>query len=259
VDLIAGKTAFGYALPRTTDLDPSTPPLRATANGNDFLLRGEEVFIVNGDGPGVVCLPAREDNADHLFLIPGGTQGLNRVLPAQGTGAEAIISFCVTMDGVPVPAEARLPKPGREVIPMLTAKTALTTAARAVGTARGALDYAQGYAQRREQFGQPISRFQAVKVLLAEMAIRVEAARHLTLKAAGALDHGDRESHRLASMARLVATRSAARATADAVQVCGGYGYTKDYPLEKMMRHAQLNRTLDGGDAAHLMTVAKAF
>ncbi|MBA7669564.1 putative acyl-CoA dehydrogenase fadE25 [subsurface metagenome] len=119
-------------------------------------------------------------------------------------------------------------------------------AAQAVGIAQGALDKALTYAQERKQFGKSISSFQGMQFMLADMAIQVEAARALTYQAARVIDSGERRVAKISSMAKVFASDTAMKVTTDAVQVFGGYGYMKEYPVEKMMRDAKITQIYEG-------------
>jgi butyryl-CoA dehydrogenase len=119
-------------------------------------------------------------------------------------------------------------------------------AAQALGIAQGALDKAVAYSQERKQFGKPISAFQGIQFMLADMATQVEAARALTYAAARTIDAGARNVSKVSAMAKLFASDTAMRVTTDAVQVYGGYGYMKEYPVEKMMRDAKITQIYEG-------------
>jgi butyryl-CoA dehydrogenase len=119
-------------------------------------------------------------------------------------------------------------------------------AAQALGIAQGALDKAVAYSRERKQFGKPISAFQGIQFMLADMATQVEAARALTYAAARTIDSGARNVSKVSAMAKLFASDTAMKVTTDAVQVYGGYGYMKEYPVEKMMRDAKITQIYEG-------------
>ncbi|MEE8590931.1 MAG: acyl-CoA dehydrogenase family protein, partial [Spirochaetia bacterium] len=125
-------------------------------------------------------------------------------------------------------------------------KTRPGVASQAVGIAQGALDKAVAYAQERKQFGKPISSFQGIQFMLADMATQVEAARALTYAAARTIDAGARNVSRISAMAKVFASDTAMKVTTDAVQIYGGYGYMKEYPMEKMMRDAKITQIYEG-------------
>jgi alkylation response protein AidB-like acyl-CoA dehydrogenase len=124
--------------------------------------------------------------------------------------------------------------------------TRVTIAAQAVGIAQGALDYAKGYVQERKQFGKPIGDFQGVQFMLADMAMKLEAARQLTYAAAARSQRVDADLTFFGAAAKCFASDAAMEITVDAVQLLGGYGYTRDYPLERMMRDAKITQIYEG-------------
>jgi butyryl-CoA dehydrogenase len=132
-------------------------------------------------------------------------------------------------------------------------------AAQAVGLAQGALDLAVVYANRRQQFGQQIASFQMIQQLLADMSARVSAARYLVYNAARAIDRGLPNMTRLAAEAKMFASDTAMKVTSDAVQVFGGYGYMKDYPIEKYMRDAKITQIYEGTNQVQRIVIARAL
>lgn len=256
-DLIAGDKTAGLALPRPADLDPIAAPVEATRQGDGLVLNGQGIYVLGGAQVDLMLVPLKVEKVMNLLIISKGTYGLT----LQEQPGSALIGRA-DFDQVVAPAAAALNNDANPASAVLARQTGLASAARAVGYARGALEYAVAYSGQREQFGLPIGKFPAVQSLLATMAARTEAARQLTLKAAAQADAASGstpnakaqadEATRLAAMARLVAAPTAAEVTTDAVQVCGGYGYTKDYPVEKFMRAAHQARALDGGDRAQV-------
>ncbi len=135
--------------------------------------------------------------------------------------------------------------------------TRTTIAAQAVGIAQGALDYALGYMQERRQFGQPIADFQGLQFMVADMGMRVEAARQLTYAAAGRSERNDRDLAFFGAAAKCFASDVAMQVTTDAVQLLGGYGYTRDYPVERMMRDAKITQIYEGTNQIQRIVVAR--
>lgn len=119
-------------------------------------------------------------------------------------------------------------------------------AVQGIGVAQGAIEYAIDYVKQRIQFGKPIAEFQAIQFMLADMATETEAARQLAYRSSNALDHREKDRSKLAAMAKYFATDVCMRVTTDAVQILGGYGYMKDYPLERMMREAKFLQIYEG-------------
>jgi alkylation response protein AidB-like acyl-CoA dehydrogenase len=135
--------------------------------------------------------------------------------------------------------------------------TRITIAAQALGIAQGALDYALGYAQERKQFGKPISDFQGLQFLLADMGMKVEAARQMTYAAAGKSERGDKDLTFFGASAKCFASDVAMQVTTDAVQVLGGYGFTRDYPVERMMRDAKITQIYEGTNQVQRIVIGR--
>ena len=135
--------------------------------------------------------------------------------------------------------------------------TRVTIAAQAVGIAQGALDYALGYAKQRQQFGRPIADFQGLQFMLADMGMRTEAARQLTYAAAGRSERGDNDLTFFGAAAKAFASDTAMAVTVDAVQVLGGYGYTRDFPVERMMRDAKITQIYEGTNQVQRIVMAR--
>jgi alkylation response protein AidB-like acyl-CoA dehydrogenase len=136
-----------------------------------------------------------------------------------------------------------------------------TIGAQAVGIAQGAIDYAAGYMQERKAFGKPIADLQGLRFMLADMAMRNEAARTLVYRACGLIDNGDpeRELTKVGAMAKCFASDTAMAATTDAVQLLGGYGYTKDFPVERFMRDAKITQIYEGTNQVQRVVIAKSL
>jgi alkylation response protein AidB-like acyl-CoA dehydrogenase len=248
-DLMGGQAIFGYALPEVVSLNLTDVSLSVSKERDGFVLNGTECYVVNGDVAEMMCLFAKDEQSVYGFLAEKETQGL-KVTRQEGTrGAEARSTCKAVLENCRIPADNLMGEEGagQEIMADLISEASCFTAARALGIAQGALDYAIQYSKQREQFG------------LADMATRVEAARHLVYKAAAVLDQRGKERYRFSSIAKYFSSRMAMEVTADAVQVGGGYGYTKDYPLEKMMRNAQLNQILDGSNHSHQLAIAKSL
>ena len=135
--------------------------------------------------------------------------------------------------------------------------TRVTIAAQAVGVAQGALDYTLGYVQERKQFGTPIADFQGLQFMLADMGMKVEAARQLTYAAAGRSERGDSDLTFFGAAAKAFASDTAMQVTLDAIQLLGGYGYTRDYPVERMMRDAKITQIYEGTNQVQRVVMAR--
>lgn len=260
-DLMAGKAIFGYVLPEVVSLNLTDVSLSVSQDREDFVLNGTGCHVVNGDVAEVICLFARDEQSVHSFLVEKETQGL-KVNRQEGTrGAEARGTCKAILENCRLPVDNLMGEEGagQKIMADLINEASCFTAARALGIAQGALDYALQYSKQREQFGCQIAKFQAIQVILVDMGARVEAARHLVYKAAAVLDQRSKDRYRLSSIAKYFSSEMAMKVTADAVQVAGGYGYTEDYPLEKMMRNAQLNQILDGTNHSHQLAIAQSL
>jgi alkylation response protein AidB-like acyl-CoA dehydrogenase len=135
--------------------------------------------------------------------------------------------------------------------------TRVTIAAQAVGVAQGALDYALGYVQQRKQFGKPVSDFQGLQFMIADMGMKIEAARQLTYAAAGRSERGDKDLTFFGAAAKAFASDTAMQVTTDAVQLLGGYGFTRDYPVERMMRDAKITQIYEGTNQVQRIVMAR--
>jgi alkylation response protein AidB-like acyl-CoA dehydrogenase len=258
-DLVTGRAIFGYALPDVISLNLTEVSLSFSKEASGFLLTGPDFCIVNGDVAHLICLFAKNDQITNCFLVAKDRQGLE-VTRLKGTaGAEARVTCKAVLTECLIPSDNLLGREGdgQQIMADLISEASCLTAARSLGIAQGALDYAIQYSKQREQFGRPIGKFQAIQIILAGMEAKVEAIRHLVYKAASVLDEKSHERFRFSSIAKYFASNTAREVTTDAVQVAGGYGYTKDYPLEKMMRNAHLNQVLDGSNHAHQLALER--
>ena len=259
--LLEGKAVFGYVLPEGVSLDLTNVSASFSEENDHYIVHGGECFVVNGDEAKLICIFAKKGEWVQCFFTDKDIAGLSIGRPEGVTGLEARSAFRAVLENCRVPAENTIGKmeKGQEILADLISNSSCFTAAQALGIAEGALDHAIEYSKQREQFGRPISQFQAIRVLLADMGARVEAARHLIYKAGSALDEKGRDRYKLASIARYFTTKTAVEVTTDAVQVGGGYAYTRDYPFEKMMRGALLAQVLDGSNHSHQLFIAKCL
>jgi alkylation response protein AidB-like acyl-CoA dehydrogenase len=165
----------------------------------------------------------------------------------------------LVFDDMKVPAENILGKEGEgfKIAMMTLDRTRPTIGAQAVGIAAGALDHAVAYAKERVQFGAPIGRLQGIQFMLADMAIEVEAARHLVYRSAALVETAGREASAVSAMAKCFAADVAMKVTVDAVQVLGGYGYMVEYPLERMMRDAKITQIYEGTNQIQRVVIAR--
>jgi acyl-CoA dehydrogenase len=235
----------------------------ARRDGDGYVLNGRKCFITNGVHASQYTVFASTDRSRghrglSAFVVPRETPGVSSGKKEDKMGQRASDTSDVLFEEVRVPEANRLGAEGEGFkIAMRTIDYArAAVAAMAVGVARAAYEHAAEYGRQRVQFGQPIAMNQAIYFLLADMATDIEAARLLTWKAAWLADQGRRNTKE-ASFAKAFAADLAMRATTDAVQIFGGYGYMKDYPVEKLMRDAKLLQIYEGTSQIQRMVIAK--
>jgi alkylation response protein AidB-like acyl-CoA dehydrogenase len=192
------------------------------------------------------------------FLVPGDAEGLSAAAPEKKMGMKGSPTAQLNFDGVRVGDARRLGEEGQGFAIALSALDSgrLGIAACAIGVAQAALDEAVAYATGRQQFGRPISDFQGLRFMLADMATQTEAGRALYLSAARLRDAG-RPFSKQAAMAKLLCTDAAMKVTTDAVQILGGYGYTADFPAERYMREAKVLQIVEGTNQIQRMVIAR--
>jgi len=235
----------------------------ARRDGDGYVLNGRKCFITNGVHAAQYTVFASTDRSRghrglSAFVVPRETPGVSPGKKEDKMGQRASETSDVLFEDVRVPEGNRLGAEGEGFkIAMRTIDYArAAVAAMAVGVARAAYEHAAEYGRQRIQFGQPIAMNQAIYFLLADMATDIEAARLLTWKAAWLADQGKRNTKE-ASFAKAFAADLAMRAATDAVQIFGGYGYMKDYPVEKLMRDAKLLQIFEGTSQIQRMVIAK--
>jgi len=237
--------------------------LRAAKDGDDYVLNGAKSWITNGGEADLYTVFATLDPSTRhegicAFVVPADTPGISHGKKEDKMGQRASDTRVVNFDGVRVPAAQRLGAEGEGFkIAMKTLdRTRPPIGALATGIARRALEESVAYAKERKAFGSPIAGFQGVQFILADMAKDVEAARLLTLQSAWMVDQGRRAS-RYSSFAKCFSTDMAMRVTTDAVQIFGGNGYTKEYPVEKLMRDAKLMQIYEGTNQIQRLVIAR--
>jgi alkylation response protein AidB-like acyl-CoA dehydrogenase len=236
----------------------------ARREGSEYVLEGVKTFITNGGVASLYTVVAATDRKRgarglSLFVVPAGTPGLSTGKKERKLGQRASDTREVIFEGVRVPEENRLGREGHGFQMALATleRARVGVAAIAVGVARAALDAARAYARQRVQFGQPIIGHQAVQLMLADMAMGVETARLLTWRAAWAFAQSKPGAEMLSAMAKCYASDVAMRVATDAVQVFGGYGYMRDYPVEKYLRDAKLLQIYEGTNQIQRLMIAR--
>jgi acyl-CoA dehydrogenase len=237
--------------------------LLAEKDGNDYVLSGTKAWITNGGEADFYTVFATLDRSSRhkglcAFVVPRDAPGLELGKKEDKLGQRASDTRVIHFDGVRVPAAQRLGEEGQGFgIAMETLdRTRPMIGALAVGIARRALEESLAYARERKAFGAPIAEFQAVQFMLADMAKGIEASRLLTQQSAWMIDQGMRASKQSA-IAKCFSTDAAMQATLDAVQIFGGNGYTKDYPVEKLMRDAKLMQIYEGTNQIQRVVIAR--
>jgi alkylation response protein AidB-like acyl-CoA dehydrogenase len=263
--LTKGKLAAFAATEPGAGSDILSMKTRATRNGNGYVLNGQKCFTTNGSVADIITVYAYTDpdkgpKGITPFVVEKGMEGLSYGKNENKMGMRGSINSELFFDDLYVPEENRIGEEGQGIKNiMATLDTSrLFSAAQAVGLAQGALDEAISYAKLRVQFNEPISALQGIQFMLADMAAGIEAARLLTYQAAGYLDKKDEKRiSKFCAMAKFFASDTAMKVTTDAVQIMGGYGYMKDFPLERMMRDAKLIQIYTGTNQIMRLVTAR--
>ncbi len=262
-DMLGGEQLGAYCLSEPqAGSDVAAMRTKAVRDGDDYVLTGTKAWITHGGEADFYLVFARtsDDRTKGIttFHVPAGLDGLGFGAPEKKMGLTGSTTTQVLLDGVRVPATHRIGDEGQGMRVALAALDGgrLGIAACATGLAQAALDTASAYAVGREQFGRPVTDFQGMQFLLADMAAAVDQARATYLHAARLRDAG-RAYSRQASVAKLTATDAAMRVTTDAVQVLGGYGYTRDYPVERYMREAKVTQIFEGTNQVQRMVIGR--
>ena len=235
---------------------------KAVLEGDEYVVTGTKQWISNGSCADYYILFARtsEDPKRGLtaFIVPDGTPGMSFGAPEKKMGLHCDVTTQVLFDGARIPVAQRIGEEGAGMKVALSALDAgrLGIAAVATGIGQAALAHAVAYAGERQQFGRPIGDNQGLQFLLADMAAEVERSRATYLHAARLKDAG-RPFSRQASIAKLTATDAAMRVTTDAVQVLGGNGYTRDYPVERLFRDAKVTQIFEGTNQIQRMVIGR--
>ena len=239
----------------------------ATREGDHYVLNGEKKWNTNGgaaDFYSIFCVTDATSKSRRIsaLMVEKGTPGFKIGKVEDKMGIRAVPVVEIHFDNCRVPAKNLLGESagmGFKHAMATLDKARPGVAAQAVGLAQGALEYAMVYAGHREQFGAPISSFQMIQQMLADMATKVEAARNLVYVAAMAVDSGAPNVSKLSAMCKLFATDVAMEVTTNAVQIFSGYGYMRDYPIEKYMRDAKITQIYEGTNQVQRLVVARAL
>ncbi|MEH0843423.1 acyl-CoA dehydrogenase family protein [Micromonospora sp. CPCC 205711] len=261
----SGDAMFSYCLSEPeAGSDAASMTTKAVRDGDHWVLNGVKRWITNA---GVseyytvfaVTDPTARSRGISAFVVEKSDAGVSFGAPEKKLGIKGSPTREVYLDNVRIPANRMI---GAEGTGFATAMqtldhTRVTIAAQAVGIAQGALDYAKGYVQERKQFGKPVADFQGIQFMLADMGMKLEAARQLTYAAAGKSERGDADLTYFGAAAKCFASDAAMEITTDAVQLLGGYGYTRDYPVERMMRDAKITQIYEGTNQVQRIVMAR--
>ncbi|GHJ58350.1 acyl-CoA dehydrogenase [Nocardioides sp. OK12] len=263
-DMLGGELLGAYCLSEAhAGSDPAAMRTTARRDGDDYVIDGAKAWTTHGghaDFYKVMARTSEDRGGISCFLVPADTPGLVADPPERKMGLTGSATATMRFDGVRVPVERRLGAEGEGLRIALAGLDSgrLGIAAVATGLAQGALDHALAYARERETFGRPIIEHQGLAFVLADMEAAVQSARATVLHAARLKDAGQ-PFGREASIAKLVATDNAMKVTTDAVQVLGGYGYTRDFPVERYMREAKVMQIFEGTNQIQRMVVARSL
>ena len=264
--LARGEGGFSYCLSEPdAGSDAGGMKTRAVRDGDEWVLDGVKRWITNAGESEFYTVMAVTDvekktrGGISAFVVEKSDPGVSFGAPEKKLGIKGSPTREVYLDKVRIPADRMI---GAEGSGFATAMqtldhTRVTIAAQAVGVAQGALDYALDYAKERQQFGKPIADFQGLQFLLADMGMKVEAARQMTYAAAGRSERGDKDLTFFGAAAKCFASDVAMEVTTNAVQVLGGYGYTREYPVERMMRDAKITQIYEGTNQVQRIVMAR--
>ncbi|NVM25451.1 MAG: acyl-CoA dehydrogenase [Desulfobacterales bacterium] len=261
--LAAGQLLGCFALTEPgAGSDPASQKSTAKRGGDTYILNGTKAFVTSGKNADVVVATAYTDKSKRhrgisAFVLEKGLPGFTVGPEEDKMGQRASDTTSLIFEDCRVPAENLLGEDGDGFIIAMTAldEGRIGIASMSVGIAQACLDAAIGYAKERDQFGSPISKFQGIRWMIADMAVQIEAARLLTFNAAAMKDRGERFTAE-ASMAKLFASEMANKVAYQALQIHGGYGYSKEYPVERYYRDARVTTIYEGTSEVQRIVIA---
>ncbi|EON23083.1 acyl-CoA dehydrogenase domain-containing [Nocardioides sp. CF8] len=263
--LAAGEGGFSYCLSEPdAGSDAANQKTTAVRDGDFWVLNGVKRWITNAGVSEFYTVLAMTDASKRTrgitaFVVEKSDEGVSFGAPEKKLGIKGSPTREVYFDNVRIPADRIIGEEGQgfDIAMRTLDHTRVTIAAQAVGVAQGALDYALEYAKERIQFGKPIAEQQGLQFMLADMGMKVEAARQMTYAAAGRSERGDKDLTFFGAAAKCFASDVAMEVTVNAVQVLGGYGYTRDYPVERMMRDAKITQIYEGTNQVQRIVMAR--
>jgi alkylation response protein AidB-like acyl-CoA dehydrogenase len=261
----AGEAMFSYALSeREAGSDAAAMRTRAVLSGDHWVLNGTKCWITNaGVSTHYTVMASTDPGAGargiSAFVVHKDDPGFSVGPKERKLGIKGSPTCEIYFENCAIPADRIIGEPGTGFKTALRTldHTRLTIGAQALGIAQGAVDASTAYVMQREQFGQPIGEFQGVQFMLADMAMRTEAARQLIYAAAAKAERGDPDLTWVSAAAKVFASDTAMAVTTDAVQLFGGYGYTRDFPVERMMRDAKITQIYEGTNQINRMVMAR--
>ena len=266
-DIAKGKKLAAFAITEA-DAGSDVIAMQTTARreGDFYILNGTKQWITNAGEAEIYVVIAMTNKSKgargaSAFIVEKGFHGISFGKKENKMGIRSSATREVILDDCKVPKENLLGGEGKGFIISLKNfdHSRPGVGAQAIGIAQGALDKAVQYAKEREQFGSPISSFQGIQFMLADMATQIEAARALVYSVARAIDSGQKGFSKESAMSKLFASDMAMKVTTDAVQIFGGYGYMKEYPVEKMMRDAKVTQIYEGTNQIQRNIIAQAL
>ncbi|MGI8417932.1 MAG: acyl-CoA dehydrogenase family protein [Nakamurella sp.] len=270
--IAAGDAMISYALSeREAGSDAAAMRTRAKQDGDDWILNGTKCWITNAGESSWYTVMAVTDpdaattsnkaNGISAFVVHADDEGFSVGSKERKLGIKGSPTREIHFDNCRIPGMRIIGEPGTGFKTALATldHTRPTIGAQAVGIAQGALDVAIGYIKERKQFGRFIAEFQALQFMIADMAMEIEAARTLVYQAAAATERGDANKGFLASAAKCLASDVAMKVTTDAVQLLGGSGYTRDFPVERMMRDAKITQIYEGTNQIQRLVMARSL
>lgn len=262
--LISGEklSAWGLTEPNAGS-DAGGTQTTAVLDKDEWVINGTKIFITSGHVADTVVIIAVTDRSKGMrgtsaFIVEKGTKGFSCGTAEEKLGLHGSVTSELVFEDCRIPKENLLGKEGegfKAALKILDGGR-ISIGAMALGIAQGALDESIKYSKEREQFGKPIAKFQAIQWMIADMATEIEAARYLVYKTAWLKDRGVRYTKESA-MCKLYASEVAMRATTKAVQIFGGYGYTRDYPVERFFRDAKLTEIGEGTSEIQRLVIAR--
>jgi len=266
-DIASGKKLVAFALTEpNAGSDASGIQTTARLEGNEYVLNGTKQWITNGGEADIYTVIAMTDRSKgargaSAFIVEKGTPGFSFGKKENKLGIRASATRELIFDNCRIPKDNIIGRPGMGfIIAMKTLDKSRTgVGAQGVGVAQGAFETAAEFAKTRHQFGSPIISFQAIQHMLADMAIQIEAARALVYSVARYIDSGAKDISKESAMAKTFATDVAMKVTVDAVQIMGGAGYMREYPVEKMMRDAKILQIYEGTNQIQRNVIGQAI